>query len=175
MDAGCYAVHLLRTRAGSEPKVSSATAKTRRTGVDRLLTAELAFPGGCTGLITASMLSRNVLGAGVRVGGTSGAMRVFNPIAPQRGHGLVVRSDTRRAVEHVPRQPSTYACQLRAFTGAILRGEPSSLDQRMRSQTWRSSTPVTQRLGRRGENRVPKLSGQTRVLRCQPRPGARSR
>jgi hypothetical protein len=29
-----------------------------------------------------------------------------------------------RAVEHVPRQPSTYASQLRAFTGAILRGEP---------------------------------------------------
>jgi hypothetical protein len=36
----------------------------------------------------------------------------------------VVRSDTRRAVEHVRRQPSTYARQLRAFTGAILRGEP---------------------------------------------------
>ena len=124
MDAGCYTVHLLRTLAGSEPKVSSAMAKTRRTGVDRLLTARLAFPGGCTGLITASMLSRNVLGAGVRVGGTRGAMRVFNPIAPQLGHRLVVRSDTRRAVEHVPRQPSTYACQLRAFTGAILRGEP---------------------------------------------------
>jgi predicted dehydrogenase len=124
MDAGCYTVHLLRTLAGSEPKVSSATAKTRRAGVDRLLTAELAFPGGCTGLITASLLSRRVLGAGVRVGGTRGTMRVLNPIAPQLGHRLVVRADTRRAVEYVPRKPSTYASQLRAFTGAILRGEP---------------------------------------------------
>jgi predicted dehydrogenase len=124
MDAGCYTVHLQRTLAGAEPEVSSATAKTRRPAVDRLLKAELAFPGGCTGLITASMLSRRRLGAGVRVSGTRGTMDVLNPILPQLVHRLVVRSDTRRAVEHVPRQPSTYASQLRAFTAAILRGEP---------------------------------------------------
>jgi predicted dehydrogenase len=77
MDAGCYTIHLLRTLAGAEPKVSSATAKTRRAAVDRLLQAELAFPGGCTGLITASMLSRQVLGAGARVSGTGGTMEVL--------------------------------------------------------------------------------------------------
>ncbi len=124
MDAGCYPIHLLRTLAGAEPEVSSATAKTRRGAVDRLLKAELAFPGGYTGWITASMLSRRVLGAGARVSGTRGTMEVLSPYQPQLVHRLVVRSDTRRAVEHVPRQPSTYASQLRAFTGAILRGEP---------------------------------------------------
>lgn len=124
MDAGCYTIHLLRTLAGAEPKVSSATAKTRRAAVDRLLQAELAFPGGCTGLITASMLSRQLLGAGARVNGTGGTMEVLGPYVPQLVHRLVVRSDTRRAVEHVPRKPSTYASQLRAFTGAVLRGEP---------------------------------------------------
>ena len=124
MDAGCYTIHLLRTLAGAEPKVSSATAKTRRAPVDRLLQAELAFPGGCTGLITASMLSRQLLGAGARVNGTGGTMEVLGPYVPQLVHRLVVRSDTRRAVEHVPRKPSTYASQLRAFTGAVLRGEP---------------------------------------------------
>ena len=72
MDAGCYPIHLLRTLAGAEPEVSSATAKTRRAAVDRLLQAELAFPGGCTGSITASMLSGQVLGAGARVRGTRG-------------------------------------------------------------------------------------------------------
>lgn len=123
MDAGCYTIHLLRTLAGAEPEVSFATAKTRRAAVDRLLQAELAFPGGCTGLITASMLSHRVLGAGARVSGTRGTMEVLGPYIPQLVHRLVVRSDTRRAVEHVPRQPSTYASQLRAFTGAILRGE----------------------------------------------------
>jgi predicted dehydrogenase len=49
MDAGCYTIHLLRTLAGAEPKVSSATAKTRRAAVDRLLQAELAFPGVAPG------------------------------------------------------------------------------------------------------------------------------
>jgi predicted dehydrogenase len=124
MDAGCYTIHLLRTLAGAEPEVVSATAKTRWRAVDRLLRAELAFPGGCTGSITASMLSSQVLGAGARVRGTRGTMEVLNPYVPQLGHRLVVRSDTRRAVEHVPRQPSTYAAQLQAFIGAILRGEP---------------------------------------------------
>ena len=124
MDAGCYTIHLLRTLAGAEPQVSSATAKTRRAAVDRLLEAELAFPGGCTGLITASMLSRRVLGAGARESGTRGTMEVLGPYVPQLVHRLIVRSDIRRAVEHMPRQPSTYASQLRAFTGAILRGEP---------------------------------------------------
>jgi predicted dehydrogenase len=124
MDAGCYTIHLLRTLAGAEPEVSSATAKTRGAAVDRLLQAELTFPDGRTGLITASMLSRRVLGAGARVSGSNGTMKVSNPYVPQLTHRLVVRSNTRRAVEHVPRQPSTYAGQLRAFTGAILRGEP---------------------------------------------------
>jgi predicted dehydrogenase len=123
MDAGCYTIHLLRTLAGAEPEVSSATAKTRRPAVDRIMKAELAFPGGCTGFITASMLSRELLGAGARVSGTRGTMEVLGPYVPQLVHRLVVRSDTRRAVEHVPRQPSTYASQLGAFTGAILRGE----------------------------------------------------
>ena len=70
------------------------------------------------------MLSRQVLGAGARVRGTHGTMTVLNPYLPQLGHRLVVRSNIRRAVEHMARQPSTYASQLRAFTGAILRGEP---------------------------------------------------
>jgi predicted dehydrogenase len=124
MDAGCYTIHLLRTLAGAEPEVSSATAKTRGAAADRLLKAELAFPGGCTGSITASMLSRRVLGAGARVRGTRGTLEVLNPYVPQLGHRLVVRSAARRAVEHVSRQPSTYTCQLRTFTAAVLRGEP---------------------------------------------------
>jgi predicted dehydrogenase len=124
MDAGCYPIHLLRTLAGAEPEVSSATAKIRRPAVDRLLQAKLHFPGGYTGLITASMLSRQVLRAGAHVSGTRGTMKVLSPYHPQLGHRLVIRSNTRRAVEHVPRQPSTFARQLRAFIGAIVRGEP---------------------------------------------------
>jgi predicted dehydrogenase len=58
------------------------------------------------------------------VSGTRGTMKVLSPYHPQLGHRLVIRSNTRRAVEHVPRQPSTFARQLRAFIGAIVRGEP---------------------------------------------------
>jgi predicted dehydrogenase len=130
MDAGCYPIHLLRTLAGTEPDVVIATAKTRLPNVDRYLHAELSFADGVTGSITASMLSSRVLGAGARVRGTRGTMRVLNPYFPQLGHRLLIKSASRTAVEHVARQPSTYACQLRAFTDAVLRGQspPTSVD-----------------------------------------------
>ena len=51
-------------------------------------------------------------------------MRVLNPYFPQFGHRLLIKSSSRTAVEHVARQPSTYACQLRAFTAAALRRQP---------------------------------------------------
>src|SRR6202035_2695650 len=38
MDAGCYAVHLVRTFAGAEPTVVRATARERSPGVDRSMT-----------------------------------------------------------------------------------------------------------------------------------------
>jgi predicted dehydrogenase len=130
MDAGCYPIHLLRTLAGTEPDVVTATAKTRLPNVDRYLHAELSFGRGVTGSITASMLSGRVLGAGARVQGTRGAMRVLNPYFPQLGHLLLIKSSSRIAVEYVARQPSTYACQLRAFTSAVLRGQqpPTNVD-----------------------------------------------
>ena len=130
MDAGCYPIHLLRTLAGAEPDVVTATAKTRLPNVDRYLHAELSFGDGVTGSITASMLSSRVLGAGARVRGTRGTMRVLNPYFPQLGHRLLIKSASRTAVEHVARQPSTYACQLRAFTDAVLRGQspPTNVD-----------------------------------------------
>ncbi|GAA4663040.1 Gfo/Idh/MocA family oxidoreductase [Amycolatopsis dongchuanensis] len=118
MDAGCYAIHLLRTLAGAEPEVLSAQAKLRFPGVDRSMRAEFAFPDGRTGSIAVSLLSRVSLGA--RVTGSLGEMRVFNPFMPQFAYRLKVRGRRVR----VPRQPGTYEAQLRAFAGAVLRGEP---------------------------------------------------
>jgi predicted dehydrogenase len=128
MDAGCYPIHLLRTLAGAEPEVLTATAKTRLPNVDRYLHAELSFGDGATGSITASMLSGRVLGAGARVRGTRGTMRILNPYFPQFGHRLLIKSANRTAVEHVARQPSTYARQLRAFCAAVLRGQQPPTD-----------------------------------------------
>ena len=48
MDAGCYAVHMVRTFGGSTPEVVSAQAKLRDPQVDRAMTAELRFASGHT-------------------------------------------------------------------------------------------------------------------------------
>jgi predicted dehydrogenase len=124
MDTGCYTIHLLRTLAGAEPVVRSAMAKVRTAGVDRLLRAKLEFPDGRTGAITTSMLSWRLFAAGARVIGSSGTLKAFNPYAPQFSHRLVIRAANGRRVEHVARQPSSYAAQLQAFSAAVLRGAP---------------------------------------------------
>jgi predicted dehydrogenase len=130
MDTGCYAIHIVRTLAGAEPIVRSATAKLRKAGIDRLLQADLDFGDGRTGSVTASMLSSRLFSVGARVVGSEATMQVFNPIAPQFHHSLIVRSKRGRRREQVARQPSSYLAQLRAFSAAILRGAsyPTNVD-----------------------------------------------
>jgi predicted dehydrogenase len=128
MDVGSYAVHLLRTLAGAEPEVRSATAKERTPGIDRLLQAELQFADGRTGAISAAMWAAQPLGSRVRVIGTEGVMDVNNPILPHFFHSLKVELGGKRRTEHVPKQPSSYAAQLQVFAGAVLRGEPVLTD-----------------------------------------------
>jgi predicted dehydrogenase len=123
MDIGCYAVNIVRTLAGAEPSVSSAVARLRSPGIDRYMRAELRFPDGSAGGITASMWSNNVLRMSARVTGEKGSLHVINPLAPQYFNLLTVRSSSGTRRERV-RGPSTYSCQLRAFAGAVLRGEP---------------------------------------------------
>jgi predicted dehydrogenase len=124
MDVGCYAIHLLRTLAQAEPEVIGASARERSIGVDRWLEADMTFPDGSSGRITVSMLSRQFLRLGAEVKGSKGTMRVFNPYAPQFFHRLTVRTNAGRQKQpRFPRQ-ATYLYQLRAFAGAVLRGEP---------------------------------------------------
>ena len=129
MDAGCYAVHLLRTLAGAEPEVVSARARLRSPQVDRYLTAGFSLTGdrfadGATGQTTASMWSARVLGISGRVVGEAGEVRIFNYIAPQVFNRLTVRNAAGTRHERVPGEP-TYTYQLRAFADAVLRGGPN--------------------------------------------------
>ena len=124
MDAGCYAVHMLRTLGGEEPDVVSAGARERSPGVDRVMRAELRFPKGATGRVMTSMCSSTVLRIAARVDGERGSLRVFNPVAPQYFHRMTVTTDGRKRRERV-RGGSTYSYQLAAFTAAVLRGEPT--------------------------------------------------
>jgi predicted dehydrogenase len=124
MDVGCYAIHLLRTLAGAEPTVRSAMAKTLKPDIDRYVRAEVEFADGRTGAITASMLSAKLLSASARVIGSKGTLDVSNPIMPQYHHRIRVRSASGTRKETVERQPSSYAAQLRAFSGAVRHGAP---------------------------------------------------
>ncbi len=123
MDAGCYAVHMVRTFGGETPEVVSAQAKLRDPQVDRAMTAELRFAGGHTGRVRCSMWSSRLLEISAHVVGDRGELRVLNPVTPQFFHRLSIRSTNGKRVERFSRRAS-YAYQLDAFAGAVLRGDP---------------------------------------------------
>jgi predicted dehydrogenase len=123
MDAGSYTVNVLRFLAGEEPEVVHATAKLASPGVDRRMDADLLFPNGVSGHLTASLFSSALLRISVRVTGERGTMSVFNFLAPQFYHRLTVRTSQGQRREHVEGE-ATYTSQLRAFVQAITLGTP---------------------------------------------------
>jgi predicted dehydrogenase len=123
MDAGCYAVHMVRTFGGSTPEVVSAQPKARDPQVDRAMTAEVRFAAGHTGRIRCSMWSARLLQISARIVGDRGELRVLNPVLPQMFNRLAVRSAGDKRVESFLRR-SSYAYQLDAFAAAVLRGGP---------------------------------------------------
>ncbi|MEV6102881.1 Gfo/Idh/MocA family oxidoreductase [Nocardia sp. NPDC051981] len=123
MDAGCYAVHMARTFGGEEPEVVAAHAKLHNPRIDRAMSAELRFPSGHTGRIRCSMWSSDLVRISATVVGERGRMRLFNPVMPQMGHALWVKSESGRRLRSFGRRPS-YDYQLDAFAAAVLRGEP---------------------------------------------------
>lgn len=122
MDAGCYTISFLRHVAGEEPEVTGARAWTfRHPQVDRRMEAEFRFPGGATGRILTSMLSRTLLKPTARVEGTRGSVKIFNPYAPQMLHRFRVTTPEGKRRERFSRKP-TYAYQLEAFRDAVIDG-----------------------------------------------------
>jgi predicted dehydrogenase len=123
MDTGCYAVHMLRHLAGTEPEVTRAEARLSSPKVDRCMTADVTFADGRTGRVRCSMFSWTLLDISARVVGDKGEMRVFNPVAPQFYHRLTVRTAEGKRVERLPGK-STYEHQLRAFADCVNSGTP---------------------------------------------------
>jgi predicted dehydrogenase len=123
MDAGCYALHMVRLLGGGEPEVVSAHAKLREPDVDRAMKADLVFPEGHTGSLTASLWSADLLKITASAIGDRGRVDVFNFVAPQAYHRLTVRTADGKRVERLSKRPS-YSYQLDAFCAAVLRGEP---------------------------------------------------
>ena len=141
MDMGCYPIHLIRTLAGAEPRVTHAEALCtgRDRLVDRAMTADLTFGDGRTGRIICSMWSRRVLDSSAIVVGERGELRVRNPFLPHLYHRLRLRSDGQTATEHVAGD-STYTHQLRAFSAAVRPARPSPPRRKTQSPTCASLT-----------------------------------
>jgi predicted dehydrogenase len=122
MDAGCYALHVLRHAVPGigEPQVTGAHAKLlgRDPRVDRAMTVDVAYPGGATGRARASMWSRTLLNISARVAGERGELRVFNFVMPGAYHRLTSIVDGVRRRESVAGE-ATYTHQLRAFVAAV--------------------------------------------------------
>jgi len=123
MDAGVYAVDMLRTFGGSTPEVVSAQAKLSGPEVDRAITAEVRFTSWLTGRVRCALWSSDLFRASAKVVGDRGELRVLSPAAPHLFHRLSVRSADSKRVERFPSR-SSFAYQLDAFAAAVLRGEP---------------------------------------------------
>jgi predicted dehydrogenase len=123
MDAGSYAVHMVRAYGGSTPEVVSAQAKLRGPEVDRAMTAELRFARGHTARIRCALWSSNLFRATAKVVGDRGELSVLSPAAPHLFRKISVRSADGNRAERFPRR-SSFDYQLEAFAAAVLRGEP---------------------------------------------------
>ncbi len=124
MDIGCYPASWARWVMGSEPTVDRAVAVCPVPDVDGSMHAALSWPSGVTGTIFGSMIS-DTPGhtASLEVVGTDATMFVDNPLAPQTGASLQVR--TPDGVTDYPVLPgSTYEAQLVAFRDAVVFGAP---------------------------------------------------
>jgi predicted dehydrogenase len=131
MDLGCYALHaqrMLAPWAGGAPRLVSARGgdRAQAPGVDEWLDAELAFPGGATGLARCSM-AHDTWQATCRVVGTRGEATALDFVLPHRDDRIVVRTGAGERTEELGRR-SSYTYQLEAFTARVRGGGPLPLD-----------------------------------------------
>lgn len=122
MDAGCYAVHVLRHAVpdSGEPEVTSARARLLRRDrrVDRAMVVDVRYPGGAIGRARASMWSSRLVDMSARIVGDRGEVRIFNFVLPHAYHRLRSIVDGRARTERVTGEV-TYTHQLRAFASAV--------------------------------------------------------
>jgi predicted dehydrogenase len=121
MDLGCYPLHMIRYFSGLTPRVIRARAETGPKNIDIAMDVDLELAPGVTAKMSCAMKKDSPLAATLVARGERGELRVFNPIAPQRGHQLTVKTGAGEKNETVPGD-STFTYQLRAFVKAV-RGE----------------------------------------------------
>jgi len=107
--------------SGMTPRVIRATAETGPKNIDIAMDVALELAGGVTARMSCAMKKDSVISATFSARGERGELRVINPIAPQRGHQLTVKTAAGEKNETVPGD-TTFTYQLRAFVKAV-RGE----------------------------------------------------
>jgi predicted dehydrogenase len=114
MDLGCYCLHWIRTVAGDEPTVVSATARCESPGVDLETRAELAFTSGPTATLACSMRPRDgALHRRLRVEGDAGVLELDNPVSPHSGATLSIEGPDAPLPQIVSGGDTTFHYQLR--------------------------------------------------------------
>jgi predicted dehydrogenase len=136
LDAGCYAINMMRSVMGTEPEVIDGKARLTKEGVDRAFTGHLRFPGDVSATMNCSLFSVRLLSIHVRVRGERGTLKAFNPIMPKLFGHLTIEVGGRRRTEE-PVHADTYTHQLDAFVAAITDGRPfpSTADDAVRNMT----------------------------------------
>lgn len=126
MDLGCYGLQTMRWLgpwAGGAPRVTGSTA-TMRDGVDAECAVSLAFPGGATGEVRASMVDADPGPHLLRIDCERGGVVVHGFVLPHLGGTLTVtRADGRREVTGFG-GATTYEHQLRRFAELVRTGRP---------------------------------------------------
>lgn len=118
MDLGVYPLTWVRRIAGEEFEVSDGHV-TMRQDVDESFAVRLIFPDGTTARIEASMAAP--VAARLTVEGETGVIAVVNPVAPQRGHQLVVRTAAGERSETIEGR-SSYEEQLLNIRASLQEG-----------------------------------------------------
>lgn len=126
MDGGCYAVDCLRLLGVTDADVTGALADpVPGTVVDRALAARLTSPSGLTGWLESAFTGAGQFRADVHVAGDDGHLWLRNFINAQEGTLSVSTPSGSVSREGADESPeTTFTWQLRAFTAAVLRGEP---------------------------------------------------
>ncbi len=120
MDLGCYCMHWIRTTAGDEPTVVSASARCVTPGVDLAIEAELAFTSGPTASLKCSMQPEDgVLDRRLRILGDKGVLEMDNPVSPHAGATLSIETDAPSVPQIVSGGDTTFHYQLRHVLDVI--------------------------------------------------------
>ena len=118
MDLGCYPLHMLREFSGLTPRVVKASAKLGPANIDVAMEIHLDMGDGITARVTCAMEQGTQIGASFNARGDKGEMNVVNPVGPQWGNQITLKTADAEKSESINGDP-TYTYQLKALIAQV--------------------------------------------------------